>query len=36
MDITPEDTNQILMFWNTNPKHRVLMDVMDRMNSVRD
>lgn len=33
MDITPEDTNQISMFENTNPKHKVLMDVMDRLNS---
>ena len=34
MDITPEDTNQISMFENSNPKHKVLMAVMDRMNSV--
>ena len=33
MDITPEDKNQISMFENTNPKHRVLMDVMDRLNN---
>jgi DNA polymerase V len=33
MDITPEETNQISMFENTNPKHKVLMDVMDRLNS---
>ena len=33
MDITPEETNQISMFENTNPKHKLLMDVMDRLNS---
>jgi len=33
MDITSENTNQISMFENTNPKHRVLMDVMDRLNN---
>jgi DNA polymerase V len=33
MDITPEETNQISMFENTNPKHKLLMDVMGRLNS---
>lgn len=33
MDITPEDTNQISMFENADPKHKVLMDVMDRLNN---
>ena len=33
MDITPENTNQISMFENTNPKHKLLMDVIDRVNN---
>jgi DNA polymerase V len=33
MDITPEVANQISMFENSNPKHRVLMDVVDRLNA---
>lgn len=33
MDITPEDTNQISMFENTNLKHKVLMSVMDNLNN---
>ena len=33
MDITPEGMNQISMFENTNPKHKLLMDVIDRLNS---
>jgi DNA polymerase V len=33
MDFTPEASGQISLFENTNPKHRVLMDVMDRLNT---
>ena len=33
MDITPEAANQISMFENSNPKHKVLMDIVDRLNA---
>jgi len=33
MDITPEVANQISMFENSNPKHKVLMGVVDRLNA---
>jgi len=33
MDITPDEANQISMFENSNPKHKVLMDVVDRLNT---
>lgn len=32
MDFTPEATGQISMFANSNPKHKLVMDVMDRLN----
>ena len=33
MDISPENTTQLSIFENSNPKHKQLMDVMDRLNS---
>ena len=33
MDFTPEDTGQISLFGNTDPRHRAAMTVMDRLNS---
>jgi len=32
MDFTPEDTTQITLFENSNPKHKNLMAVMDKVN----
>jgi DNA polymerase V len=33
MDFTPEDTGQISLFENSDPRHRLVMDVVDRMNT---
>jgi nucleotidyltransferase/DNA polymerase involved in DNA repair len=33
MDITPAAANQISFFENSNPKHKVLMEVIDRLNA---
>jgi DNA polymerase V len=33
MDFTPEDTGQISLFENTDPRHRAAMTGMDRLNS---
>ena len=32
MDFTPEDEGQISLFENTDPRHRLVLDVVDRMN----
>jgi DNA polymerase V len=32
MDFTPEDTGQIKLFENSNPRHRSLMNAMDQIN----
>ncbi len=32
MDFTPEETSQITLFDNSNPKHKSLMNVMDKLN----
>src|SRR6056297_3138580 len=32
MDITPENQQQIMLFENSNPKHKPLMEVMDKIN----
>ncbi len=32
MDFTPEETRQISMFANTNPKHKIIMNVIDNIN----
>lgn len=32
MDITPESTTQISLFENTNPKHKALMAIVDKVN----
>jgi DNA polymerase V len=33
MDFTPEDAGQISLFENSDPRHRLVMDVVDRMNT---
>tara|TARA_R110002072_G_scaffold288828_1_gene455108 strand:- start:5394 stop:6653 length:1260 start_codon:yes stop_codon:yes gene_type:complete len=33
MDITPENEKQLNMFIQENPKHKILMDIMDKLNN---
>lgn len=33
MDFTPENINQISIFENTNPKHKAIMEAMDKLNA---
>jgi len=32
MDFTPENTEQIMLFENSNPKHKLLMNTIDKIN----